>query len=1001
MKPACKSLLYLTVPLVTWGTLVTVSSVRAQSPSITPDTTLGNENSLVITNVDVGKSIPSDRIDGGATRGKNLFHSFSKFDIDGGRGAYFSNPAGIENIISRVTGSNRSNILGTLGVLGNANLFFANPKGVIFGPNARLDVSGSFFASTSDSFTFDNGFEFSASNPQAPPMLTVNMPVGLKFRDNPGSITIGNDQVTNPTSNSVSVEVQPEKTLAFVGGDINLNGRRLRAPGGRIELGALAAEGVVGINNDFSLSFPENVARADVSMNAADVDVTSGDKGSISINANNINILSNSDLCAGIGADPVCSGLATNFGSVGSQAGNITLNALDTITISGSGSSVRNRVNTNAVGTGGDVNIKAAGSVVLNDGGSISASTFGQGNSGKININARDNVSFDNGSRVLSNSEGTGNAGNITVKAQDTISLSKGSFILSNVGNFQGVSAVGNVGDIQIEGRTVSVTDTSQIQAGFFSNTQGDSGSVSIKAKESVSFSGRGSGIRADAFSNANGDGSDVEISAQSFSLTDGAELVTRNEGNGNGGDITINVGSFSLTNGAIVLTSNEGIGNAGNITVKAQDTISISKGSLILSNIGNPQGVSAVGNVGDIQIEGRTVSVTDTSQIQAGFFSNTQGNPGSVSIKAKESVSFSGRGSGIRADVFSNANGDGSDVEISAQSFSLNDGAELVTSNQGNGNGGDIIINVGSLFLTNNSIITSDTFGAGNAGNIKLNVSDLIRISGTRSGIFANTRGDSTGNGGNISIDPKTVEILDGARISADSRGTGKPGNINIVSDELLLLRRGGTISTNATQDTDGGNIRINTGVLVALPKENSDISANANRGNGGRVDITAQGIFGIVPRDASTDFSDITTSSEFGISGTVTINNPEVDPTNGLVELPETVVDAKNQVAQNPCQQGAGSTFVATGRGGLPSSPTQDLSSGTVRVGLATPVVSNTTASNPTASQPKSTPTAKRFVPAQGWVFNSKGQVVLTAYAPNSTGVQRTAHKGLCKAR
>ena len=1133
MKPAYKSLLYLTFPLVTWGTLVTVGSVRAQSQPITPDTTLGNENSVVITNVDVGKSIPSDRIDGGATRGKNLFHSFSKFDIDEGRGAYFSNPTGIENIISRVTGSNASNILGTLGVLGNANLFFANPNGIVFGPNARLDVSGSFFASTSDSFIFDNGFEFSASNPQAPPLLTVNMPIGLRFRDNPGSITIGNDQVTNPTSNSVSIQVQPGKTLAFVGGEINLNGRRLRAPGGRIELGALAAEGVVGINNDFSLSFPENVARADVSMNAADVDVTSGDKGSISINAKNINILSNSDLCAGIGADAVCGGLATNSGSVGNQAGDITLNALETITIADSGSSVNNQVNTNAVGTGGDVNIKA-GSVVLNNGGSISTSTFGQGNSGKINIsardtvsvdggengsfifnnvlsdavgnsgginittgslfvtngffiasatlgrgnsgkisiNARDNVSFDNGSvlsnvlegavgnsggvdittgslsvnngaRVLSNSEGTGNAGNITVKAQDTISLANNSFIFSNVGNFQGVSAVGNVGDIQIEGRTVSVTDTSQIQAGFFSNTQGDSGSVSIKAKESVSFSGRNSGIFADVFSNTKGNGSDVEISAQSFSLTDGAVVFTSNAGTGNagnvkldirkninisgisqptsngtfsrsgifsslltgaignGGDISIITESFSLTDGARVFTSSEGIGNAGNITVKAQDTISLSKGSLILSNIGNPQGVSAVGNVGDIQIEGRTVSVTDTSQIQAGFFSNTQGNPGSVSIKAKESVSFSGRGSGIRADVFSNANGDGSDVEISAQSFSLNDGAELVTSNQGNGNGGDIIINVGSLFLTNNSIMTSDTFGAGNAGNIKLNVSDLIRISGTRSGIFANTRGDSTGNGGNISIDPKTVEILDGARISADSRGTGKPGNINIVSDELLLLRRGATISTNATQDTDGGNIRIKTGVLVALPKENSDISANANRGNGGRVDITAQGIFGIVPRDASTDFSDITTSSEFGISGTVTINNPEVDPTQGLVELPETVVDAKNQIAQNPCQQGINSTFFATGRGGLPTSPAQDLSSGTVRVGLATSVVSKTTASNPTASQPKSTPTAKRFVPAQGWVFNSKGQVVLTAYDPNSTGVQRTSHKGLCAAR
>ncbi len=120
MLPWCKLLFYLTFPLTT---LAVISGVRAQS--INPDTSLGNENSVVNTNVDVGKGIPSDRIDGGATRGNNLFHSFSKFNVDAGRGAYFSNPAGIENIISRVTGSNASNILGTLGVLGNANLFFA------------------------------------------------------------------------------------------------------------------------------------------------------------------------------------------------------------------------------------------------------------------------------------------------------------------------------------------------------------------------------------------------------------------------------------------------------------------------------------------------------------------------------------------------------------------------------------------------------------------------------------------------------------------------------------------------------------------------------------------------------------------------------------------------------------------------------------------------------------------------------------------------------------
>jgi filamentous hemagglutinin family protein len=108
---------------------------------ITPDNSLGNENSVVVPNQNIN-GLDSDRIDGGAIRGSNLFHSFQEFNIDNGRGAYFSNPENISNILTRVTGNNLSKILGTLGVLGNANLFLINPNGIVFGPNARLDVGG-------------------------------------------------------------------------------------------------------------------------------------------------------------------------------------------------------------------------------------------------------------------------------------------------------------------------------------------------------------------------------------------------------------------------------------------------------------------------------------------------------------------------------------------------------------------------------------------------------------------------------------------------------------------------------------------------------------------------------------------------------------------------------------------------------------------------------------------------------------------------------------------
>ncbi|WP_366517191.1 filamentous hemagglutinin N-terminal domain-containing protein [Microcoleus sp. PH2017_09_SFU_O_A] len=153
---------------------------------IIPDSTLGAESSRLVP--DTINNLPSDRISGGATRGSNLFHSFRSFNIGEGRGLYFENPSAVSNIFTRVTGGQPSNILGTLGVQGNANLFLINPKGIVFGPNARLDLRGSFVASTADSIVFNNGFEFSTNTGQTSPLLTVNIPVGLRFRDNPGTI---------------------------------------------------------------------------------------------------------------------------------------------------------------------------------------------------------------------------------------------------------------------------------------------------------------------------------------------------------------------------------------------------------------------------------------------------------------------------------------------------------------------------------------------------------------------------------------------------------------------------------------------------------------------------------------------------------------------------------------------------------------------------------------------------------------------------------------------
>jgi large exoprotein involved in heme utilization and adhesion len=223
--------------------------------------------------------------------------------------------------------------------------------------------------------------------------------------------------------------------------------------------------------------------------------------------------------------------------------------------------------------------------------------------------------------------------------------------------------------------------------------------------------------------------------------------------------------------------------------------------------------------------------------------------------------------------------------------------------------------------------------------------------------------------------------------------------GNIYIEVSERLLLRRGSLISAEADTAQQGGggkggNITINVkdGFVIAVPSENSDIIANAFDGDGGKITIFAKRIFGLKQqREQSTSqirsnhSSDISASSKFGLEGNIQIETLTLDPAQGLVELPVTLVDPTGLIAQGCESRNNGvakgqSTFVATGRGGLPPSPDNPLSTGATpppwvtresgRVSKAAGVV---TLSSRTATPP--------LVEAQGMVIGSHGEVILTA--------------------
>ena len=196
---------------------------------ITLDGTLGPSGSLPGPDYVISDDL-------GSLHGSNLFHSFGEFSVLTDESATFTGPDIIENVIGRVTGSNSSFIDGLLScTILDANLFLLNPSGVMFGPNATLDVNGSFHVSTADFIRLsDNGIFY--ADPAQNSVLTVAPPSAFGFLgDNPSSISIEGSLLQVPEG----------KTLSIIGGDISINNGTLYAPGGRINLASVASQGEV------------------------------------------------------------------------------------------------------------------------------------------------------------------------------------------------------------------------------------------------------------------------------------------------------------------------------------------------------------------------------------------------------------------------------------------------------------------------------------------------------------------------------------------------------------------------------------------------------------------------------------------------------------------------------------------------------------------------------------------------------------------------------------
>ncbi|MBE8990826.1 filamentous hemagglutinin N-terminal domain-containing protein [Nostoc sp. LEGE 12450] len=1040
-------------------------SIHPAFAQLTPDNSLGKERSQVIP-----FNQNNDIIDGGAARGTNLFHSFQDFNVGVGRGVYFANPEGITNIFSRVTGGNSSNIFGRLGVLGDANLFLLNPNGIVFGQNAQLDIQGSFLGTTANSLVFPNGVEFSATNPQAPPLLAINVPIGLQFGSQPGSIT---SQAVNELS------VGSGSTLALMGGEIVLDGSFLFASNGQVKLGAVGGNTTVGLNvNGSSLGFnlPENVGRAPINLTNGSFIVASGNSaielfgrdiglnssfifgsngGSIIVDANQLSLDNNSAIQSG------------TFGAA--KGGDIQIKASDALTLANR-SQILSASSASATGAGGDVNINAGKITIIGDGtpensGGISTFTSGKGNGGNLTLNATESVNV-NGSFVSVISGGAGNAGNLTVRATDAVnitnraSLGLGSLSSGSTGNLRietgtlrvqnnfpggGVTALssggGSVGSISIQARNAVEVTQSNISTGiatpFGSKTQATAGDITIETQR-LNLKDGGY-VSTDTFSSANAanifiKASDyVEISG--FSRGSSSGVFSRTIfGSGNGGNVTIETPRLSLTQGGNISTSSTtSSGNAGDITIRAKDVeldgfVFVPKEQFTLNNpaaeeiLSEPLAQEVLSRLGgfsylseltsdvtgsNADVRGGTITI-DTERLRLSNGGNTstsvfgggRGQGGNLVIHATDSIDITGVGaerldgsfapSGLFAELQTGGIGSGGSIDVITGRLNLSNNGEISAStfNQGNagnitinanqidlrgsssirtqvddeanGNAGNISIKTQLLNVQEQSQIVSATQGNGNAGNLTVQADNII-LTGSDSefatGLLSSVDEGANGQGGDIDITTNRLIVRDDAEIASGSIGTGDAGNIRIKANflevigkgsaiasftnagnggdinldiaDLLFLRGGGLISTTAGRSQaggDGGNININSKFIVAIPKENSDISANAYTGSGGKVQINSQGIFGIESRTKPTEKSDITASSQLGVSGITNINAPDTNSIqNSFTGASPNVIDTNALIANSCISRSSkqGGTFFITGSGALRNSP------------------------------------------------------------------------------
>ena len=734
----------------------------------------------------------------------------------------------------------------------------------------------------------------------------------------------------------------------MIGGNIFLERSGINAPGGNITLGGLSQTGRVSIDPDGSFSFPDDVTKADLSLSDdALVSIVDRGGGSIEINVNNLSAIEQSQ---------ILSGIAEDMGDENAIAGDIIINAEESITLIGSGVSEEPELDLDT----------AIRSVVGKPPAQLNNSerniSTAIGSSGSIFINTK-LLNITERSAIGVGVYGTGNGRDIAIDAK-TISVDKGAIL-----NQIRPNARGNSGNVNINTNDFNATNLSFVITDN-GGIEGNAGKIDLVATGSVV-------LEDDAFS--------------AFISEIGVDTV------GNAGDINIIANSFRMANNFQLLALTRGRGNGGNINLEIADSLVISGGAKAIAQIGE----EGEGDAGNIAIEANTFELSEDSIILAD--TRSVGNSGSITIDAKESAFFIG--STTSTGITEIAEGGSGDITVTSPQVSLKDGAIISSSTAGIGEGGDININSESISVDNFSLITASSITniSQDSGSVNLN-SDRITLS---NGGIINSSTSSSFNGGQININARLLEIFSGGVIQNATESDGNAGNINLdLSDGIIL--NGNTapdrplefnfqenilnnlvgktgIFANTSNDTfsNGGNINIDSNFIVAFPDGNNDILASSQQGQGGNITINTKSLLGIQEGSLSDATNDINASSQFGLDGTVSILTPGFNSIQGETELPTNVV-ASEETTQSACQanrdSAARNQLNISGRGGTLEEPGSPLSSFNISIDGQ---------SDSTSTSPQPIKTSQGTIkPARGIEVTESGKIILTAHRTSESG-------------